>query len=135
MSFLLTLDNMWTPALTSVSVAKAKPTKLTTLIDIMKQAITKLSAQSAPAPQSKASAMACKIFTVISVGVSIGRAVMKSTRSTFETGSVYFAMMAMSAYLVDISFPVPLPAKPSNSISMSGTTRIWPPPLQQMCLC
>ena len=57
-SLLLALDNTCTPTLTSVSIAKAEPTELTTLIDIMKQAITKLGTQSAPAPQVKPSAMA-----------------------------------------------------------------------------
>ena len=53
MSFSLTLDETHTPAPTSISIVKAKPTELTTLIDIMKQAITKLGTQSALAPQVK----------------------------------------------------------------------------------
>ena len=52
-SFSLALDDMCTPALTTISIARAKPTELTTLTDIMKQAITKLGTQSAPAPQVK----------------------------------------------------------------------------------
>ena len=35
------------------SIAKAEPTELATLIDMMKQAISKLSTPSAPAPQAK----------------------------------------------------------------------------------
>ena len=58
MSLSLILDNMHTPALTSISVAKAEPTELATLINIMKQAIAKLGMPSAPAPQVKPSAMA-----------------------------------------------------------------------------
>ena len=58
MSFSLTLDDMCTPTPTSISIAKAEPTKLTTLIDIMKQAIAKLSMQNGQAPQSKPLAMA-----------------------------------------------------------------------------
>ena len=45
---------------TTAPVAKAKPTELTMLIDIMKQAISKLSTPSAPAPQAKPLASALR---------------------------------------------------------------------------
>ena len=41
-SLSLTLDDTCTPAPTTAPVAKAEPTELTTLIDMMKQAISKL---------------------------------------------------------------------------------------------
>ena len=41
---------------------------------------------------------------VISVGVSIRRAAVKCSKSMFMTGSAWFAMMAGSCFLVDISF-------------------------------
>ena len=52
-SLSLALDNTRTPALTMASVAKAEPTELATLIDMMKQAISKLGTPSALAPQAK----------------------------------------------------------------------------------
>ena len=42
----------------TASVAKAEPTKLATLINMMKQAISKLGTLSAPAPQAKSLASA-----------------------------------------------------------------------------
>ena len=53
MSLSLALNDTHTPAPMMASVAKAKPTELATLIDMMKQAITKLGILSAPAPQAK----------------------------------------------------------------------------------
>ena len=58
MSLSLTLNDTCTPALTTASVAKAKPTELATLIDMMKQAISRLGMPSAPAPQAKPLALA-----------------------------------------------------------------------------
>ena len=127
----LTLVNTCTPTVASISVTKAKPTKFTTLIDSMKQAIANLSMQSAPMPQNKPSAAAPHDLHCHFCRDEHWKS---TSRSTLEMGSAYFATMAMSPYLVDISFPVPLPAKPSKSISISGTTRIWLPPLQLMCL-
>ena len=57
-SLSLTLNDTCTPAPTMTSVAKAKPTELTTLIDMMKQAISKLGTLSALAPQAKPPASA-----------------------------------------------------------------------------
>ena len=57
-SLSLTLDNTCTPAPTTASIAKAKPTKLTTLIDMMKPPISKLGTLSALAPQAKPPASA-----------------------------------------------------------------------------
>ena len=57
-SLSLTLDGTHTPTPMTAPVAKAKPTKLTTLIDMMKQAISKLDMPSAPAPQAKSLALA-----------------------------------------------------------------------------
>ena len=45
-------------ALMMAPIAKAEPTELTTLIDMMKQAISKLGTLSAPAPQAKPPASA-----------------------------------------------------------------------------
>ena len=52
-SLSLTLDDTCTPAPTMAPIAKAEPTKLATLINMMKQAISKLSMLSALAPQAK----------------------------------------------------------------------------------
>ena len=52
-SLSLALGDTSTPAPATAPVAKAEPTKLATLIDMMKQAISKLSIPSAPAPQAK----------------------------------------------------------------------------------
>ena len=49
-SLSLALDDTCTPTLTMVPIDKAKPTKLTTLINMMKQAISKLGT---PSPQAK----------------------------------------------------------------------------------
>ena len=57
-SLSLTLDDTHTPTLTTTSVAKAEPTELATLIDMMKKAISKLGTLSAPAPQAKPPASA-----------------------------------------------------------------------------
>ena len=54
----LALDNTHTPAPMMASIAKAEPTELATLINMMKQAISKLSTLSAPAPQAKPLALA-----------------------------------------------------------------------------
>ena len=54
----LALDDTCTPAPMMASVAKAKPTELATLINMMKQANSKLSMPSAPAPQAKPPASA-----------------------------------------------------------------------------
>ena len=58
MSLSLPLDDTCTPAPMSVPIVKAEPAELTMLINIMKQAIAKLSTPSAPAPQVKPSAVA-----------------------------------------------------------------------------
>ena len=57
-SLSLTLNDTHTPAPTMASVAKAEPTELAMLIDMMKQAISKLSTLSALAPQAKPPASA-----------------------------------------------------------------------------
>ena len=57
-SLALALDDTCTPAPTMAPVAKAEPTELATLIDMMKQAISKLGTPSAPAPQAKPPALA-----------------------------------------------------------------------------
>ena len=57
-SLSLTLNDTHTPALTTASIAKAEPTELTTLIDMIKQAISKLGMLSALAPQAKPPALA-----------------------------------------------------------------------------
>ena len=57
-SLSLALDDTRTPTPTTASVAKAKPTELATLINMMKQAISKLGTPSAPAPQAKPLALA-----------------------------------------------------------------------------
>ena len=57
-SLSLALDDTRTPAPTTAPIAKAKPTELTTLIDMMKQAISKLGTLSALAPQAKPPALA-----------------------------------------------------------------------------
>ena len=57
-SLSLALDDTCTTAQMTASVAKAEPTGLTTLIDMMKQAISKLSMPSALAPQAKPPALA-----------------------------------------------------------------------------
>ena len=57
-SLSLALDDTCTPAPMMASVAKAKPTELATLINMMKQAISKLGTLSAPAPQAKPPASA-----------------------------------------------------------------------------
>ena len=53
MSLSLALDDTYTPTPTMASVAMTKPTEFATLIDMMKQAISKLGTLSAPAPQAK----------------------------------------------------------------------------------
>ena len=58
MSLSLALNHTCTPAPMTASVAKAEPTELATLIDMMKQAISKLGSPSAPAPQAKPLALA-----------------------------------------------------------------------------
>ena len=57
-SLSLALDDTHTPVPTTASVAKAEPTELATLIDMMKQAISKLGTLSALAPQAKPPASA-----------------------------------------------------------------------------
>ena len=57
-SLSLALDDTCTPTLTTASIAKAEPTELATLIDMMKQAIAKLGTLSALAPQAKPPASA-----------------------------------------------------------------------------
>ena len=52
-SLSLALDDTRTPTPTTAPVAKAEPTELSTLIDMMKQAISKLGTPSALAPQVK----------------------------------------------------------------------------------
>ena len=52
-SLSLTLNDTCTPAPTTAPIAKAEPTKLATLINMMKQAISKLGTLSALAPQAK----------------------------------------------------------------------------------
>ena len=52
-SLSLALNDTHTPAPMTASIAKAEPTELATLIDMMKQAISKLGMPSAPAPQAK----------------------------------------------------------------------------------
>ena len=52
-SLSLALNNTRTPTPTMAPVAKAEPTELFTLINMMKQAISKLGTPSAPAPQAK----------------------------------------------------------------------------------
>ena len=134
-SLSLTLDDTCTPALTMASVAKVEPTELSTLIDMMKQAIATLSTPSAPAPQVKPRPQHHMTTIVISVGVSIGKVAAKYSRSVSVTGSVYSTMMAISHCLVDISFLAPSPGKPLENILTNGTTRIWPPPLLLMHFC
>ena len=58
MSLSLALNNMRTPAPMMASIAKAEPTELATLINMMKQAISKLGTLSARAPQAKPPASA-----------------------------------------------------------------------------
>ena len=57
-SLSLALNNTYTPTPTTAPVAKAEPTELAMLIDMMKQAISKLGTPSAPAPQAKPPASA-----------------------------------------------------------------------------
>ena len=57
-SLSLALDNTCTPAPTTAPIAKAEPTELTTLINMMKQAISKPGMPSALAPQAKPPALA-----------------------------------------------------------------------------
>ena len=105
-SLSLTLDDTRTPAPMMASIVKAKPTKLTTLSNMMKQAISKLGTPSAPALQAKCSSTSGQMLqhlrpnprpwhrtttVVISVGVSIGKVAAKYSRSTFVTESVYSA--------------------------------------------
>ena len=59
-SLSLTLDDTHAHAPTTAPIAKAEPTELSTLIDMMKQAISKLSTPSAPAPQAKPLALALR---------------------------------------------------------------------------
>ena len=57
-SLSLALNDTCTPTLMMASIAKAEPTQLATLINMMKQAISKLSMPSALAPQAKPPASA-----------------------------------------------------------------------------
>ena len=134
-SLSLALDDTRTPTPTTAPVAKTEPTELTTLIDMMKQAISKLGTPSAPAPQAKPPASAPRDHHCHFCGGEHWKVAAKYSRSTFMTESVYFTTMAISCCLVDVSFLAQSLGKPLENISTNSTNRIWSPPRLLMCFC
>ena len=120
-SLSLALDDTRTPAPMMALIAKAEPTELTTLINMMKQAISKLGTPSAPAPQAKPLASAPHGHHCHFCGGDHWKVAVRYSRSMFVTESVYFATMAVSCCLVDISFLAPLPERPLENVSTNGT--------------
>ena len=109
-------------------IAKAEPTELATLIDMMKQAISKLGMPGAPAPLAKPPASALRDHHCHFCGGDHWKSSCKVLKEYVCDGKCILHDDGHIVCLVDASFLAPSLGRPLENISTNGTDRIQSPP-------